>query len=78
MKVTLFQAVRPPVMFMLAGGEGGMQRAIGCSLDWTTGTLYRETVLRMDTTARDKMDALPRARFGFKRPDEAINVGANL
>jgi len=74
MKVTLFKAARPPVMFMLCGSEGGMQRAMGCSYDWTTGTLYRETVLRMETPVIEKMDRLPRARFGFRRPDEPVSV----
>jgi hypothetical protein len=52
MTVTLFQAARPPIGFIAVGAEGGMQRAVGVSLDWTTGTLYRETVLRMETTNR--------------------------
>ena len=68
MTVTLFQAARPPVAFLLTGSEGGMQRAVGCSYDWTRGILYSETVLRMDTSVKDKMDLIPRARVGFRRP----------
>ena len=67
MTATLFTAARPPVCFLLAGSEGGMQRAIGCSYDWTTSTLYRETVLRMETPIVDKVTRVPRVKIGFKR-----------
>ena len=69
MTVTLFEAVRPPVAVVLCGEEGGMQRALLCSEDWTTGTLYRETVLRMETRVWDKTDTLARVRLGLKRED---------
>jgi hypothetical protein len=67
MTATLFLAARPPVCFLLAGSEGGMQRAIGCSYDWTTATLYRETVLRMETPIFDSMFPVGRVKIGFKR-----------
>jgi len=67
MTVTLFQAARPPVAFIIAGAEGGMQRAIGCSYDWTTETMYRETVLRFPTTALDSMKRVSKVKMGFKR-----------
>jgi hypothetical protein len=67
MQVTLIQAVRPPVAFLLAGEEGGMQRAIGVSYEWETATCYRETVMRMDTTMYERMSPVPRLRFGLKR-----------
>jgi len=44
-----------------------MQRAIGVSYDWTTATLYRETVLRMQTPLIEMMNRIPRARLGLKR-----------
>ena len=69
MTVTLFEAVRPPVAVVLCGEEGGMQRALLCSEDWTTGTLYRETVMRMETRVWDKMDTMARVRLGLKRDD---------
>lgn len=69
MSVTLFEAVRPPVAVVLCGSEGGMQRALLCSEDWTTGTLYRETVTRMETRVWDKMDTLARIRLGLKRDE---------
>lgn len=72
MTVTLFAAARPPIAFLLVGSEGGMQRAVGCSYDFTTATLYRETVLRMETPVIEKMDRIPRARFGFRRPDAPV------
>ena len=69
MSVTLFEAVRPPVAVVVCGAEGGMQRALLCSQDWTSGTLYRETVLRMETRVKDRMDVLPRVRLGMSRKD---------
>jgi hypothetical protein len=67
MTVTLFQAVRPPVALLLCGSEGGMQRALLCSYDWKSQTLYRECVLRMDTLALEKMSRVDRFRLGLKR-----------
>lgn len=75
MTVTMFQAARPPVCFLLLGSEGGMQRAVGCSYDWTTGILYRETVLRMETSCIDKMDLVSRARVSLeKRNNPAVQI----
>jgi hypothetical protein len=65
--VTTFRAVRPPVVALLCGSEGGMQRAVMCSYDWTNQTLYRETVLRMETKVLEKMPRIGRVSFGFKR-----------
>ena len=67
MRVMLFEAARPPVAFLLGGSEGGMQRAIGVSYDWTTATLYRETVLRLPTTLKEKMSRIDRARVSLQR-----------
>lgn len=68
--VTMFAAVRPPVAVVLCGEEGGMQRALLCSYEWTTQTLYRETVVRMETPVLDSMSRLGRFRFGMHRPAE--------
>jgi len=65
--VTMFLAVRPPVAVLMCGHEGGMQRAIMCSYDWSTQTLYRETVLRMETPVLEKMFRVNRFRFGLQR-----------
>jgi hypothetical protein len=67
MTVTMFEAVKPPVAVLLCGAEGGMQRAIACSYEWTTGTCYRETVLRMETPVLEKMSRVERFRFGMNR-----------
>ncbi|KAF2129101.1 hypothetical protein P153DRAFT_397288 [Dothidotthia symphoricarpi CBS 119687] len=67
MTATLFLAERPPVCFLMAGSEGGMKRIIGCSYDWTTGTMYRETVLRMETQFEDSMCRVGRVKIGFRR-----------
>lgn len=68
--VTMFAAVRPPVAVVLCGEEGGMQRALLCSYDFTTQTLYRESVLRMETPVLENMSRLGRFRFGMHRPAE--------
>jgi hypothetical protein len=69
MQLTLFEAVRPPVCFYLCASEGGMQRAIGCSYDWTTSTMYRETVIRLPTESLNRMNRVPRIRLGIQRPN---------
>ncbi|RKK87872.1 hypothetical protein BFJ68_g17001 [Fusarium oxysporum] len=68
MTVMLFSAERPPIGLIIGGSEGGMKRAIACSLDLATGALYRETVLRIPTRCADRMDALGRVRLGLRRP----------
>ncbi|KAH7160584.1 hypothetical protein B0J13DRAFT_494260 [Dactylonectria estremocensis] len=71
MEIMLFEAVRPPVTLMFCASEGGMQRAIGCSYEWETQTMYRETVLRLPTTSLNRMDRVPRFRMGIQRRDYA-------
>jgi len=68
----LFEAVRPPTCLLLCAVEGGMQRAIGCSYDFTMQTFYRETVLRMNTTVLDKMSRVPRFRIGIRKPEVVV------
>lgn len=65
--VTLFSAVRPPVAVVLCGAEGGMQRALLCSYDWSTQTMYRESVLRMETLVLEQMARVGRLRLGLRR-----------
>ena len=65
--VTLFSAVRPPIAVVLCGEEGGMQRALLCSYDWSTQTLYRESVLRMETLVLEQMARVGRVRLGLTR-----------
>lgn len=65
--MTIFEAERPPVVALLCGSEGGMQRAVMCSYDWPTQTLYRETVLRMETRVLEKMSRVGRVSFGLRR-----------
>ncbi|KAI1424996.1 hypothetical protein F5Y12DRAFT_784935 [Xylaria sp. FL1777] len=68
MEVTLFEAVRPPTVLLCCASEGGMQRAIGCSYDWTTQTMYREVVLRLPTQTLNRLERVARVRIGAKRP----------
>lgn len=63
MTVTLFMALRPPTVVLCCGQEGGMQRALLCSLDWTSSTLYRETVVRMETSVLDRMSRVGRVQL---------------
>ncbi|KAL1844356.1 hypothetical protein VTJ49DRAFT_35 [Mycothermus thermophilus] len=74
MQMTLFEAERPPVCVFLCGAEGGMQRAVACSYDFTTGTFHRETVLRMPTTSLNRMDRASRFRLGMRRPEELFRA----
>ncbi|KAL6153980.1 hypothetical protein ACJBU6_07271 [Exserohilum turcicum] len=78
MTATLFSAERPPVCFLMAGSEGGMKRIIGCSYDWTTETMYRETVLRIGTEFEDKMSRVGRVKIGFKRKQHAFGPLAQV
>ncbi|KAL8668453.1 MAG: hypothetical protein Q9168_006915 [Polycauliona sp. 1 TL-2023] len=66
MTVTLFSAVKPPVAVLACGEEGGMQRALLCSYDWTDNTMYRETVVRMETPAYWRMSPIRRVRLGLQ------------
>lgn len=70
MTVTLIEAVRPPVMVLLCASEGGMQRAVACSYEWRTGTLYKEAVMRMETQVLGRMERIGRVSFGFFRPKD--------
>jgi hypothetical protein len=72
MQVTLFQATRPPIAIVICGSEGGMQRAIACSYDWTTQTLFRETVLRMPTTVLNRMGRVSKFKIGLKRHNTPV------
>lgn len=74
MTVTLFKAARPPTVLAIGGSEGGMKRAIACSYDVATGTLCRETVLRMPSACVSRMHQLPRIRLGLKRHFSAADV----
>ncbi|OXV08124.1 hypothetical protein Egran_04114 [Elaphomyces granulatus] len=67
MTVTMFRAVRPPIAVLICGEEGGMQRAVMASYDWKNQTLFREAVVRMETTALLSLHRVNRFRFGFKR-----------
>lgn len=69
MTVCMFSARRPPTALLVTGAEGGMQRAVLCSYDWKTGTMFRESVIRVETRALDTLFRVPRVKFGFRRPD---------
>jgi hypothetical protein len=78
MTATLFHAVRPPTSLIVCGSEGGMKRALACSYDMTTGTLYRESVLRIPTQAADKMSSVGRLRIGLRRPFLEDDIVRNI
>jgi hypothetical protein len=78
MKATLFLAERPPVCFRMVGSEGGMKRIFGCSYDWTTGTMYRETVLRLGTQFEDKMSRVGRVKIGINRKQRPFGPLAHV
>jgi len=62
-----FLAVKPPSAAIVCGQEGGMLRVALCGYDWTSNTLYRETVIRMETTVQDRMKRVGRLKFAFQR-----------
>lgn len=66
---TIFEAVRPPIAVVMCGAEGGMQRALLCSYDSSTQTLYRESVMRMETIVLDQMARVGRLRLGLRREE---------
>lgn len=49
-----------------------MKRIVGCSYDWTTSTMYRETVLRIETRFEDKMSRIGRVKVGFRRAQHPV------
>jgi hypothetical protein len=51
-----------------------MQRGVMCSYDWTTQTLYRETVLRMETKVLEKMSRVGRVRFGLQKHERNLET----
>ena len=74
MTVTLFQAVNPPIAFLLVGSEGGMQRAVGVSYDWESQNLVRETVLRLETPVIDRMERVPRVKLSLGKKVHAARL----
>jgi hypothetical protein len=52
--VSLFAAEKPPSIALIAGREGGMLRVVLCHYERSTATLYKETVLRMETPIMNK------------------------
>lgn len=74
MTVTMIEAARPPVMALLCGSEGGMQRAVLCSYDWKGQTLFRESVVRMETRVLEKMSRVGKVRFGMRRAGGATRM----
>lgn len=48
--VSIFQARRPPTVALICGAEGGMLRAVLCSWRFANDCLYKETVIRVQTS----------------------------
>jgi hypothetical protein len=53
MTVSVFAAERPPSVALIVGREGGMLRVALCHYERSTATLFKETVLRMETPMLD-------------------------
>jgi hypothetical protein len=66
MTVMMFEARRPPTSMLILGTEGGMQRALLCSYDWTMSKCIRETVVRVETTVLEKMSRVAKVRIGMR------------
>nr|POE54354.1 hypothetical protein CFP56_41293 [Quercus suber] len=63
MTATAFYASKAPSVVIVCGREGGMQRALLCSYDWTTQSFCRESVLRMKTLVLQRMSRVDRFRL---------------
>lgn len=70
MSVLHFYARSPPVAMLIAGQEGGMQRALLCSYHWQSGVFLKETVARVGTQMLDKMRRVDRFRLGLSARKE--------
>lgn len=68
---TLFRA---PEVLLTCGSEGGVQRALACSFEWTASTFYKETILRLEARVLGKMDRVKRVRLGIKRIDKTTRT----
>ncbi|MCJ1443915.1 MAG: hypothetical protein MMC23_004415 [Stictis urceolatum] len=51
MSISIFQAKHPPTVAVITGAEGGMLRAVLCSWRFADDCLYKETVMRLPTSA---------------------------
>jgi len=69
MTVTVFRAAWPPQALIACGSEGGMERVLVCSYDWTSGVFFKEAVLKFPGRILDSMHRLPAIRLGFQRAD---------
>ena len=49
--VSIFQAERPPSVALICGAEGGALRVVLCSWRFDTDCLYKETVIRVPSSA---------------------------
>jgi len=49
-----------------------MERVLACSYDWTTGVMYKESVLRFPGKILESMHSLPGIRLGLKRTFDSI------
>lgn len=74
MTVTLVKAAWPPQALIACGTEGGMERVLFCSYDWTTGVLYRESVIRLPGKVLESMHRLPGIRLGLKRTLKSADI----
>ena len=72
MTVSLIISAWPPQALVACGTEGGMERVLVCSYDWTTGVMYKESVLRFPGKVLESMHTLPGIRLGLKRTMESV------
>lgn len=49
-----------------------MERVLVCSYDWTTGVMYKESVLRFPGKILESMHSLPGIRLGLKRALDSL------
>jgi hypothetical protein len=65
MAVIPFHAKHAPMAVISCGLEGGMQRALLCSFNLETETLYRESVIRIEVNVGERMSRIDRVQLAL-------------
>ena len=65
--ISIFSAERPPSVALICGREGGMLRTLLCHYERSNNCLYRETVIRMDSTLLNRAQELSWIKLSLGR-----------
>lgn len=67
LSVSIFSAERPPSVALLCGREGGMLRTVLCHYERSNNCLYKETVMRMESTTLNQAKQLSWIKLNLGR-----------